>query len=291
MNLNSIIEDGSAVIAMNPEDLALAVLRSLNASDENYARRGQRAPFSFTNYCNQQAALYASTPQDQCARAIGTAFQHLVNIGMLIPNPHGNPFGWFMLTDRAKAIKSTLDYEHYRHASRYPRGAIHPAIEQNTYSEFMKGDYDTAVFKAFKTVEDGPLTVTVRGGITELMGVRPFEIHIERKRVRGEPPPAPITWVEVQAALPGLPVVAVNPATQEVVLWAPNRLPLTLRLENGRISFLGHPHHFAADGPMWPAMCELKRRLGAYLFNEVAGFLNETEERVKALEPEPARAA
>ena len=52
MNLNSIIKDGSAFIAMDPEDLALAVLRSLNASDENYARRGQRENIGFANYCN-----------------------------------------------------------------------------------------------------------------------------------------------------------------------------------------------------------------------------------------------
>jgi len=143
MNLNTLISDGSVVIAMNPEDLALAVLRCLNASDENSARRGQRENFSFTNYCNAQANLYSSTPQEQCTRAIAVAFQYLVTIGMLVPNPHSNPFGWYVLTDRAKAIKTGPDYDRFRHASRYPRGAIHPALEQNTYSEFMKGDYDT----------------------------------------------------------------------------------------------------------------------------------------------------
>jgi uncharacterized protein (TIGR02391 family) len=169
MNLKSIIQDGSAVIAMSPEDLALAVLRSLNASDDNYARRGQRENIGFTNYCNGQAQLYTSTPQEQCARAIATALQHLVTIGMLAHNPNNASFGSYVLTDRAKAMKTAPDYERYRHASRYPRGAVHPAIEQNTYSEFMKGDYDSAVFKAFKTLED---TVRTRAGFgNERIGV------------------------------------------------------------------------------------------------------------------------
>lgn len=32
----------SGYCCMNPENLALAVLKSLNATDDNYARRGQR---------------------------------------------------------------------------------------------------------------------------------------------------------------------------------------------------------------------------------------------------------
>jgi uncharacterized protein (TIGR02391 family) len=154
VNLKSIIVDGQTVLGMAPEELALGVLRSLNASDDRYQRRGQRETVSFTNYCNVQAQQYTSTPQVECARAIGAAFQHLVTIGMLIPSPHMSQWGWFQLTHRAKSVKDAADYELYRHASRYPRGAIHPAIERNSYSEFMKGDYDTAVFKAFKTLED-----------------------------------------------------------------------------------------------------------------------------------------
>ena len=73
MNLNSIIKDGSAVIAMDPEDLALAVLRSLNASDENYARRGQRENIGFTNYCRvcqkDNRLKIKSTPEVRSTRS------------------------------------------------------------------------------------------------------------------------------------------------------------------------------------------------------------------------------
>jgi uncharacterized protein (TIGR02391 family) len=75
----------------------------------------------------------------------------------------------YVLSARAKSLKTGPDYERYRHASRYPRGAIHPAIEQNTYAEFMTGDYETAVFKAFKTLED---TVRTRARLgNESVGV------------------------------------------------------------------------------------------------------------------------
>lgn len=161
MSLKAIIPDGGTLLAMTPEDLAIAILRNLNASDASYARRGLRENIILFNYSNQYAAQYQSVSQPDCARAISAGLQHLINIGMLTPNPQSPGHGCYVLTDRAKAFKDEADYERYRHAARYPRGAIHPAIEQNTYSEFMKGDYDTAVFKAFKTLED---TVRRRAG-------------------------------------------------------------------------------------------------------------------------------
>jgi uncharacterized protein (TIGR02391 family) len=141
---------------MKPEDLAIAVLRSLNALDDISRRGGFRKPESFGmgNYCRQQAQDYNDLPREECSMAIACAFQHLINLGMLVPDPNSNPFGWYLLTPRAKSITTEADYKRYAHASRYPREAIHPLVEKNTISEFMSGDYDTAVFKAFKTLED-----------------------------------------------------------------------------------------------------------------------------------------
>ncbi|MGB6486249.1 MAG: TIGR02391 family protein [Steroidobacteraceae bacterium] len=158
MNLSELIPDGRTLLAMTPEDLALAVLKCLNASDDNYARRSQRESISLTNFSNQQAAQYPSLPQPDCAIAISAALQHLVTIGMLVPSPLVLNAGIYVLSARAKSLKTGSDYERYRHASRYPRGGIHPTIEQNTYAEFMTGDYETAVFKAFKTLEDAVRT-------------------------------------------------------------------------------------------------------------------------------------
>ena len=161
MNLKSIVSDGHDLLAMAPEDLAIAVLRSLNSVDDNARRRGQPALFRFTQYCNTEAEKYSSVPQVDVVVAIAAALQHLMTIGMLVPSPHASPWGTFQLTGRAKAVKDAADYQRYRLSSSYPRGLIHPAIERNSYSEFMKGDYDTAVFKAFKTLED---TVRTRAG-------------------------------------------------------------------------------------------------------------------------------
>jgi uncharacterized protein (TIGR02391 family) len=179
MNLSQLIPDGRTLLAMTPEDVALAVLKCLNASDDNFARRGQRESVSLANFSNQQAGLYTTVSQVDCAIAISAALQHLVTLGMLVPSPLVFNAGIYVLSARAKALRTGPDYERYRHASRYPRGAIHPTIEQNTYAEFITGDYETAVFKAFKTLEDAVRTRAELGN--ESIGVPMMRVAFHQK--------------------------------------------------------------------------------------------------------------
>jgi len=155
VDLISLIPDGKTLLSLPPEDLAVVMLRSLNAHDDNHARRtgGRRENFSLSNYCLGQSRMYTDIAEDDSARALATGFQHLINIGMLVPNAHSSPYGWFVLTQRGKAVITDADYEHFRKVSLYPRGTIHATIEQETYAEFLRGDYETAVFKAFKAIE------------------------------------------------------------------------------------------------------------------------------------------
>ena len=64
-------------------------------------------------------------------------------------------------------------------------------IERNTYSEFMKGDYDTAVFKAFKTLEDA---VRTHGGF----GNESIGVPLMREAFRKEGPLADMSEHEAE---------------------------------------------------------------------------------------------
>ena len=185
MNLIQLIPSGAAVIALSTEDLAGAVLRSLNSQDEPRRRRdGLPEQFSLFNYCSQQADLYSNAARAEISVAISAAFQNLITTGMLTPNPFGMQFGWFVLTPRAKALRSDADYKRYTHAAKYPRGIIEPAVEEVTFAEFIKGDYETAVFKAFKLLEE-----LVRGN----SGVGNEQIGVQLMRMAFRPRLGPLT--------------------------------------------------------------------------------------------------
>ena len=169
LSLNDLIPQAAAVLALPPEELAAAVLRTLSISVSSSPRNQAPGEISSHNYCTQQAQRYQDSRHNELAVAIATAFQYLVTTGMLVRSPFSLRADLFVLTPRAQSLKTDADYRRYRHSVSYPRGTIDPAIEEGTFAEFMKGDYETAVFKAFKLLED--LVRQNSGAANEEIGV------------------------------------------------------------------------------------------------------------------------
>jgi uncharacterized protein (TIGR02391 family) len=71
--------------------------------------------------------------------------------GFVAPEPGQD--GWFFITRRGKCVSGTADLEAMRKADLLPKKILHPIIAQKVWSLFMRGEYDTAVFQAFKEVE------------------------------------------------------------------------------------------------------------------------------------------
>jgi uncharacterized protein (TIGR02391 family) len=58
-----------------------------------------------------------------------------------------------MLTRRGRRVVSAESFQEYRKTSLLPRDLLHPALAAAVWTTFIRGEYDTAVFQAFKTVE------------------------------------------------------------------------------------------------------------------------------------------
>jgi uncharacterized protein (TIGR02391 family) len=140
---------------MAPEEVAAVMLRlMIRQYNEAASRPGAHRPerFHIGNFCNAENAMYEQHGQPGCLESLAAGWNHLVVTGMLVPDPE-NQGMWHLLTRRARAINSDADYEHFRKISLYPKGSIDRLIEAETYAEFLRGDYETAVFKAFKAIE------------------------------------------------------------------------------------------------------------------------------------------
>ena len=61
--------------------------------------------------------------------------------------------GCFFVSRRGKQITSRDDFAAYRKAGLLPKGQLHQLIVSKVYPAFMRGEYDTAVFQAFREVE------------------------------------------------------------------------------------------------------------------------------------------
>jgi uncharacterized protein (TIGR02391 family) len=74
--------------------------------------------------------------------------------------PSGDGFSHF-ITRRGMTLKRRGDVEEFRKRSGLPRRILHPVIGDKAWSAFLRGDFDTAVFQAFKEVE---VSVRTAGG-------------------------------------------------------------------------------------------------------------------------------
>jgi len=76
------------------------------------------------------------------------AWAWLHSEGLLVPDDN-----WFFLSRRAQRLKSRKDFEDFRKAHLLPKGQLHPLIATRVYPPFLRGEYDTAIFQAFREVE------------------------------------------------------------------------------------------------------------------------------------------
>ncbi len=146
--LAEMIPDASSVLALEPEELAGIALVLLTSSGPNEPSRLH--PSSFTSH--ETIGQYPEAQREKIQCALMEAWQWLLQEGLLAPRP-GDTFGWHFITRRGEKIKNREGLAAYRNAVILPRGLLHPIVVQACWSAFLRGDYDTAVFQAFKELE------------------------------------------------------------------------------------------------------------------------------------------
>jgi len=72
----------------------------------------------------------------------------------------------FFITRRGKGIKSRADFDSFRKGGLLPKHQLHPLIPEKVYPAFLRGEYDLAVFVAFREVE---IAVRAAGGFPQEM--------------------------------------------------------------------------------------------------------------------------
>lgn len=147
-SIYSIIPDPEALLALEPEELAGVVieyLNSLSGSD-----RGQLNRYNFSLHYTVKE--YPPEYQERISQALMEAWVWLEREGLIAPRP-GTQGEWVFITRRGCRLEKATDLQAYRRADQLPRHLLHPVIAQKVWSTFLRGDYDTAVFQAFKEVE------------------------------------------------------------------------------------------------------------------------------------------
>lgn len=152
----SIVPDGEALLAMEPEELAGVLIEYLHALPQN--ERWSLNRYSVLGEPGRVFGEYPKEQQNAIADAMVEAWVWLEREGLLVPRRNDAHNDFLKLSRRGERIATRANLAAYRGANVLPKGLIHPRIVQKVWTTFIRGEYDTAVFQAFKEVE-----VAVRG--------------------------------------------------------------------------------------------------------------------------------
>jgi uncharacterized protein (TIGR02391 family) len=203
--LSSLVPSAAELLALEIEELAGVMLIHLKSyegvSGNSVYQNGLISPNNFLTTLNSRAyGPNRNEPeyggkQREVNRALMEAWAWLEKEGFLIRDVE-QPATWFWMSRRGQRMTSREDFEAYSKASMLPKSQLHPLVAARVYPAFLRGEYDTAIFQAFREVE-----VEVRGAggfADDLVGVNLMREAF--KPAKNSNPPGPLTDTSLPAA-------------------------------------------------------------------------------------------
>lgn len=147
-SFHTVIPDPEVLLSLEPEELAGFVLKYLSDLS-NTMNRGQ---LNRTNFGLPHTVVGYREARKEISRALMEAWIWLEHEGLLAPKPgHDN---WVFITRKGeRLLKNSEDLKSYHQSNLLPKKLLHPVIAQKVYPPFLRGNYDDAIFQAFKEVE------------------------------------------------------------------------------------------------------------------------------------------
>lgn len=150
--------DPKEIIRMEPEELAPFVLLHLQKQQRNQINR-----YNFTLANDGELSQQLGPTYSKYRERLMEAWVWLEHQGFIAPQPDDLGGAFMYVTDKGKKITSAEDFNAYRQASLFPDD-FDPVLIRAVRPLFLRGDYDTAVFRAFKEVE---VRVRAKGSYSE----------------------------------------------------------------------------------------------------------------------------
>ena len=180
VSIHSLVPNAEDLLDLEPEELAGILLEHLVSLGEN------SSSLQLYNFLLPGQSPAVDYPQDfrhQINEALAEVWVYLEREGLIAPRPGSNN-GFMFVTRRGVKLANRQGLDSYRHASLFPKHVIHPAIAQKVYPAFLRGEYDTAIFQAFREVE---VAVRDAGGYSQA------DVGVSLMRAAFNVPSGPLT--------------------------------------------------------------------------------------------------
>jgi uncharacterized protein (TIGR02391 family) len=148
-SLLSIFPTPDDLLALMPEDLGGAIVEIA----PSVAQRGMFNIDSFVVPLYPVAGTgYPEASRDAVIMALAESLSWLSAQGLIVRDLQ-QPARWYRLTRRAASLRNRADVEVFRKGRILPTDLVPTLFAQKVVPLFRRGDFDVAVFQAFKEVE------------------------------------------------------------------------------------------------------------------------------------------
>lgn len=151
--LKSLVPSADDLLSLGVEDLAGVLLAHLNSDDNGNPAVEHNGIIQSNFFSNLRASRDYPGREDEVNRALMEAWNWLEGEGLLVREAETSFTEKSFLSRRARRLQKREDFAAYRKANLLPKGQLHELIATRVYPAFLRGEYDTAVFQAFREVE------------------------------------------------------------------------------------------------------------------------------------------
>lgn len=142
-NLPPPFPENEILLTLSPAQLAEYLIKYLNAQPNSNGRHSQPNVIGSLEECSGPGV----------AQAVAEAWSWAEAQGLLVYSARARNNGVVELSRRAKALLHRGEFAKHRQAAGLPRELLHTTIAEKAWHHFIAGDYDVAVFAAFKALE------------------------------------------------------------------------------------------------------------------------------------------
>lgn len=193
LNLLSIFPKSDSLLATTPEDLGGIIIELM----PSLLQGGRFNPNTLMDQIYPAyGPSYHIDSRPAVLLAICEAISWLTTEGLLISDPTQSYPGLYVLTRRAKNLKTRIDVDSFRKGRILPNDLLPTLFSKKIVPLFRRGDHDTAVFQAFKEIEVAVRNMANAKGA----GYTNSEIGTSLMRKAFHPENGPLTDMELTIA-------------------------------------------------------------------------------------------
>ncbi len=168
--LSEIITVSDHLFELAPAELAGVMIEIINS----WSEEEQRAMLNPSVFCLEKGTIgYPNEQRESISRVLMEGWVWLEREGLIARRPGDLSHDWYFVTRQGKQIKEALDLKVFQHANALPKESLHSILAQKVWSLFLRGEYETAIFQAFKELE-----VAVR----DAGGLAPTDLGVDLMR-------------------------------------------------------------------------------------------------------------